>query len=48
MAAQLERQNSLVPAWSLNKVDNPSSGFEQTEVVVTVRAMGTPAVKCLQ
>ena len=26
---------------------NPSSGSEQTKVVVTARAMGMPAVKCL-
>ena len=51
------KPNSLVPAWSLIKelrdIDlhslsgaNPSSGSEQTKVVVTARAMGTPAVKC--
>ena len=52
-------QNSLVPAlslteehrgcidlWSLSGA-NPSSGSGQTKVVVTARAMGTPAVKCL-
>ena len=44
-------QNSLVLAWSLTKEQlkgdpwslpgaNPSSGSEQTEVVVTARAMG--------
>ena len=57
--SQPGNQNSLVPVWSLTKeqrdIDlwslsgpNPSSGFEQTKVVVTVRAMGTPAVKCNQ
>ena len=59
MTAQLERQsreqNSPMPAWSMIKEQrgyyptgaNPSSGSEQTKVVVTTRAMGTPGVKCL-
>ena len=56
--SQPGNQNSLVPAWSLTKeqrdIDlwslsgaNPSSGCEETKVVVTARAMGTP-VKCNQ
>ena len=58
LQSQPGNQNSLVPAWSLTReqrdIDlwslssaNPSSGSEQTKVVVTPRAMGTPAVKCL-
>ena len=56
LQSQPGNQNSLVPAWQKNKGDidlwslsgvNPSSGSEQTKVVVTARPMGTPAVKCL-